>query len=111
MGTLHFDNAWVGDLGAKSHRLARARPPVCNRADSGSRATICCTTSLPREPMTRPHTRPFLKQGPAAGDRIYLTFDDGPDPEWTPHVLDLLADADVHGERPSSVSSLASFPL
>lgn len=23
-------------------------------------------------------------------DRIYLTFDDGPDPEWTPRVLDVL---------------------
>jgi len=46
--------------------------------------------------MTSPHTRPFLKQGPAAGDRMYLTFDDGPDPEWTPCILDLLADAGVH---------------
>ena len=25
----------------------------------------------------------------------YLTFDDGPDPEWTPRVLDVLARADV----------------
>jgi peptidoglycan-N-acetylglucosamine deacetylase len=28
-------------------------------------------------------------------DRVYLTFDDGPDPEWTPQVLDALAQADV----------------
>lgn len=28
-------------------------------------------------------------------DRVYLTFDDGPDPEWTPRVLDTLADAGV----------------
>lgn len=27
---------------------------------------------------------------------IHLTFDDGPDPEWTPRVLDALADAQVH---------------
>ena len=26
---------------------------------------------------------------------VYLTFDDGPDPEWTPRVLDLLAEAQV----------------
>lgn len=26
---------------------------------------------------------------------IYLTFDDGPDPEWTPRVLDALADAQM----------------
>ncbi|MGH8177437.1 MAG: polysaccharide deacetylase family protein [Steroidobacter sp.] len=27
---------------------------------------------------------------------IYLTFDDGPDPEWTPRVLDVLAHAQMH---------------
>lgn len=30
-----------------------------------------------------------------APDQIYLTFDDGPDPEWTPRVLDALAEAQV----------------
>ncbi|HEY0939002.1 MAG TPA: polysaccharide deacetylase family protein [Steroidobacter sp.] len=28
-------------------------------------------------------------------DRVYLTFDDGPDPEWTPRVLDVLEQAHV----------------
>lgn len=33
-----------------------------------------------------------------AGDRcVYLTFDDGPDPEWTPRVLGILASAGVRG--------------
>ena len=27
---------------------------------------------------------------------VYLTFDDGPDPEWTPRILDLLAQTGVH---------------
>lgn len=27
---------------------------------------------------------------------VYLTFDDGPDPEWTPQVLDVLAGAQMH---------------
>jgi len=27
---------------------------------------------------------------------IYLTFDDGPDPRWTPEILDVLAVAGVH---------------
>jgi peptidoglycan/xylan/chitin deacetylase (PgdA/CDA1 family) len=31
----------------------------------------------------------------AEADRIHLTFDDGPDPEWTPRVLDALANAQV----------------
>jgi peptidoglycan-N-acetylglucosamine deacetylase len=30
-----------------------------------------------------------------ASNRIYLTFDDGPDPEWTPRVLDALEQAQV----------------
>src|SRR5262245_18937027 len=29
-------------------------------------------------------------------DEIYLTFDDGPDPDWTPQILDLLAQARMH---------------
>ena len=33
----------------------------------------------------------------AAGRRIALTFDDGPDPAWTPRVLDALAARDVRG--------------
>ena len=33
-----------------------------------------------------------LWQMPGGKDRIYLTFDDGPHPEMTPFVLDLLAD-------------------
>jgi peptidoglycan-N-acetylglucosamine deacetylase len=27
---------------------------------------------------------------------VYLTFDDGPDPNWTPQVLDMLAQARMH---------------
>ena len=37
------------------------------------------------------------RAGPAAGRRIALTFDDGPDPSWTPRVLDELAARDVRG--------------
>jgi peptidoglycan/xylan/chitin deacetylase (PgdA/CDA1 family) len=35
----------------------------------------------------------MLTHGPSDGGRIYLTFDDGPDPVWTPRVLDVLAAA------------------
>lgn len=34
-------------------------------------------------------------RGPRAGRRLALTFDDGPDPRWTPRVLDVLAAAGV----------------
>lgn len=35
----------------------------------------------------------MLTRGPSDGERLYLTFDDGPDPVWTPRVLDILAAA------------------
>ncbi|HEY3187903.1 MAG TPA: polysaccharide deacetylase family protein [Solirubrobacteraceae bacterium] len=34
-------------------------------------------------------------RGPALGRRIALTFDDGPDPLWTPRIADALAERDV----------------
>jgi peptidoglycan/xylan/chitin deacetylase (PgdA/CDA1 family) len=27
----------------------------------------------------------------AGGQGLYLTFDDGPNPEWTPQILDVMA--------------------
>jgi peptidoglycan/xylan/chitin deacetylase (PgdA/CDA1 family) len=38
---------------------------------------------------------PVVARGPADGDRVALTFDDGPNPAWTPALLDLLAAIDV----------------
>ena len=32
---------------------------------------------------------------PAEARSVYLTFDDGPDPQWTPRILDILAEAAV----------------
>jgi peptidoglycan-N-acetylglucosamine deacetylase len=34
-----------------------------------------------------------MRAATAMEDRIYLTFDDGPDSDWTPAILDLLAEA------------------
>jgi peptidoglycan/xylan/chitin deacetylase (PgdA/CDA1 family) len=36
-------------------------------------------------------------RGPAGGRRLALTFDDGPDPRWTPRLLDALAAVGVRG--------------
>jgi peptidoglycan/xylan/chitin deacetylase (PgdA/CDA1 family) len=38
-----------------------------------------------------------LHKAPRAGRRVALTFDDGPDPEWTPRIVDALAEARVRG--------------
>jgi peptidoglycan/xylan/chitin deacetylase (PgdA/CDA1 family) len=46
-----------------------------------------------------PHlfTPMFTSRGPRAERRLALSFDDGPDPEWTPRVLEVLARHDVRG--------------
>lgn len=38
---------------------------------------------------------PPLMRAPADDRRVYLTFDDGPDPGWTPRILDVLAAANA----------------
>lgn len=49
-------------------------------------AGVACGLALhPRSPIGAP----VVRRDPAGGVRI--TFDDGPDPEWTPRVLDRLA--------------------
>lgn len=37
-----------------------------------------------------------LAASASARRRIYLTFDDGPDPQWTPWILELLAAQQIH---------------
>jgi peptidoglycan/xylan/chitin deacetylase (PgdA/CDA1 family) len=46
-----------------------------------------------------PHLVPGLgiRRGPADRASVALTFDDGPDPVWTPRVLGVLADRGVRG--------------
>ena len=39
---------------------------------------------------------PLLKEHFSAPGQVALTFDDGPDPEVTPRILDALAQADAH---------------
>lgn len=37
-----------------------------------------------------------VRRGPRRAGRLALTFDDGPDPRWTPRVLDVLGEAGIH---------------
>jgi chitooligosaccharide deacetylase len=41
-------------------------------------------------------SRSVWKMPEQPGDTIYLTFDDGPNPAWTPPLLDALKDTDAH---------------
>lgn len=46
-----------------------------------------------RIPRTVPVLFPdFLWRGERSGIGVHLTFDDGPHPEWTPRILDMLSD-------------------
>ncbi|MDE9364879.1 polysaccharide deacetylase family protein [Luteipulveratus sp. YIM 133132] len=90
-------------------------PPTSSGPAGRARSTSASATParpaahpVPRSPAaaaddrpTRPQVRPLPPTAGGAGrttpGRIaYLTFDDGPDPRWTPQVLGLLARYDAH---------------
>ncbi|GGO52518.1 glycosyltransferase [Streptomyces lasiicapitis] len=66
----------------------RVRPPVA-------------TDQVPKEVLRGGPVIDMRGERPASlrvpGHHLVLTFDDGPDPKWTPKVLDALAQHDAHG--------------
>lgn len=69
---------------------ARAAASVAAGVPAVRRPTTVPTADPGAAPTTAPTTAPPSR--PAATDKVlYLTFDDGPDPRWTPQVLALLA--------------------
>jgi peptidoglycan-N-acetylglucosamine deacetylase len=50
-------------------------------------AAVQATTSAASKPLLKPASMPYRHTGTSA---VALTFDDGPDPRWTPQVLALL---------------------
>lgn len=75
-------------------RATSAAPPRPTPTPQPSRTT-------PPKPKPKPHLRPLPKTLPAglhrhSGDQgVALTFDDGPNPRWTPQILDQLRAAHV----------------
>ncbi len=61
---------------------------------------------------TRAPTPFVVQRSGAQPGKLALTFDDGPDPEWTPKILDILKDKGIHasffviGENAQSYPSL-----
>ncbi|HEX7776097.1 MAG TPA: polysaccharide deacetylase family protein, partial [Parvibaculum sp.] len=53
------------------------------------------TGDIDDETYTRLPTTYVIRQFGAAGKKLALTFDDGPDPEWTPKILDILKEKHV----------------
>ncbi|MFG1928548.1 polysaccharide deacetylase family protein [Cryptosporangium sp. NPDC048952] len=57
-------------------------------SDGAAIRTVAVTTTRPTpKPLLRPTSAPYRHTGNSA---VALTFDDGPDPHWTPQVLALL---------------------
>lgn len=54
---------------------------------------------------------PTITHGPRDSKRVALTFDDGPDPDMTPQVLDALAEAGAHATFFVIGKSLAAYPV
>ncbi len=54
------------------------------------------TGDIDDETYTRLPTNYVIQQFGYAPGKIALTFDDGPDPEWTPQILDILKEKHVH---------------
>lgn len=73
--------------------VAPAQWPLVGGVLLVNHAVVCGAVMSPRSRLLGPN---LSRLPPAAEDRVALTFDDGPDPEVTPRVLDLLG---AHGAR------------
>ena len=54
------------------------------------------TGEIVDETYTRVPTSYVIERSGAAANKLALTFDDGPDPDWTPKILDILKEKGVH---------------
>ncbi|WP_432889956.1 polysaccharide deacetylase family protein [Kribbella sp. CA-245084] len=89
------------------HAASSVEAGTANAAESAPRAVVATTSVKPTTPAGTPSTTPTPSStqttepaGPvkqAQGKVVYLTFDDGPDPHWTPEVLAVLAKHDARG--------------
>ncbi len=87
------DQVWWDDARSVSQRIALARAAGLRgaavwRLGGGDRLTPEQTGNVERASVHLGGTRPVVQQN--AIGFIALTFDDGPDPTWTPRVLDVL---------------------
>ncbi|HEV3119839.1 MAG TPA: polysaccharide deacetylase family protein, partial [Gemmataceae bacterium] len=73
---------------------------ICQKLVTAGPAWRRATPWSPRQLLRRALAailprRWFLVHGPVASSAVYLTFDDGPHPEYTPPLLDMLRRAEV----------------
>ena len=67
------------------------------KSDDGKRTVTLDPDGLLSAEYTDFPTYPILyHQGAGAEHHVAITFDDGPDPKWTPQILDILKERGVH---------------
>jgi len=81
--------AGVHAAGAAALALSPSSWPLVAAALIANHAAVCGTVMTPKSRLLGPN---LSRLPPDAKGRVALTFDDGPDPEVTPAVLDLLAE-------------------
>ncbi len=67
-----------------------------SRSDGARQLSIDPEGNLVANYTTFPEFPTLYHQGAGGAHQVCLTFDDGPDPEWTPKILDILKAAKVH---------------
>jgi peptidoglycan-N-acetylglucosamine deacetylase len=65
---------------------------VGEEAKPGERLLRDTRGDLTEQFVKFPVPESITRQGDPGPHRVALTFDDGPDPKWTPHILDILRD-------------------
>jgi peptidoglycan/xylan/chitin deacetylase (PgdA/CDA1 family) len=76
-------------------------------------AVVVLLVLLVTDAIARPGSNlfyPTVTHGPQQGRRVALSFDDGPDPEVTPQVLDVLAEYGAHATFFVIGKALAAHP-
>lgn len=76
---------------AAAERSASATPATGVPAVSVGVPAVSPSATPPATPDDHPRHADAASRRPVTGRVLYLTFDDGPDPRWTPQVLALLA--------------------
>ncbi|MDX3002402.1 polysaccharide deacetylase family protein [Kribbella solani] len=79
---------------AQAPRTASASPSAASSGQP-SASGKSSASGKPSATVSTPASTKSVEQ--AKGKVVYLTFDDGPDPRWTPEVLAVLAKHNVHG--------------
>jgi cellulose synthase/poly-beta-1,6-N-acetylglucosamine synthase-like glycosyltransferase/peptidoglycan/xylan/chitin deacetylase (PgdA/CDA1 family) len=101
-------------VGASSTGPATATPvsPLCHAVAAGPRPgrPVPPATSTCERPLLHAEGNRLLSSQPLAGHRVALTFDDGPNPTWTPKILDVLGHFHVPGTFFVIGSAVASHP-